>query len=107
MGNQKERSNPRIDKEEFEQVFSILQEIGAEERHFNELNVKYKTMASTWLLSVFAGIGYILINNIEPKYLFISVVGFAGSAGILLLWLIDLRVYQQLLSANFVEGLEL
>ena len=59
------------------------------------------------MLSTFGAIGFILVNNIEAKDIIISVVGFAGGVGIFILWLIDLKVYQQLLAANFIEGVRL
>ena len=97
-----------LESEEFEKVHSIIKEIGVEERHFNDLSSKYKTLASTWLLATFGGIGFILTNeSIAEKQLFIAGIGFAGAIGIYLLWLIDLRVYQQLLYSNFIEGRDL
>lgn len=107
MDNQKEKSEIEIDGGEFQIVFEMIKEIGQQERHFNNLSGVYKTMASTWLLSIFIGIGFIVMNKVEPQYLFIAGVGFAGGIGIFLLWLMDLRVYQQLLAANFVERINL
>lgn len=97
----------QVSVDEFNNVFEIIKEIGVQERHFNNMCGKYKSLASTWLLSTFAAIGFLLISNVEPKALFISAIAFAGSLGIFLLWLIDLKVYQQLLGANFVEGLSI
>ena len=96
-----------IDEVEFSRVYNLVKDIRESEEHFNNLSSKYKMTASTWLLSIFAGIGFVLINKLEPKFLFISLISFAGSLGIYLLWLTDLKVYQQLLSANFVEGLKM
>ena len=64
-------------------------------------------MASTWLLAVFGGIGFVLANKIGPWLLYTAMIGFLGSIRIMLLWIIDLRVYQQLLNAAFSEGLKL
>ena len=90
-----------------DKIIGFIKEIGEEERHFNNVSSTYKTMASTWLLAVFGGIGFILANAIEPKLLLTAGIGLAGGIGIFLLWLMDMRVYQQLLVANFVEGLRM
>jgi len=102
-------SNNSVNQESIDknQIFDWIKEIGEQERHFNNISSIYKSLASTWLLATFGAIGFIMINKIEPKELTICIISFAGSIGIFLLWLIDLRVYQQLLAANFVEGYEL
>ena len=91
----------------FDEVYQMVKEIGVQERHFNDLNSRYKTMASTWLIAVFGGCGFVLTKGIEPASLYIAGIGVSGSLGVYLLWLIDLRVYQQLLSACFIEGVKL
>ncbi len=59
---------------------------------------------------MFAGIQYLLTNWDAlplPSALLLASIGFAGAVGITQLWNLDLRVYHQLLEANFVEGLKL
>jgi len=90
-----------------ERIIGFVNEIGEHERHFNTITAGYKTMASSWLIAVFAAVGFIVAYDIEPRLLFVGGVGLAGGVGIYLLWLMDMRVYQQLLAANFTEGLRL
>ncbi|MCF0039766.1 cupin domain-containing protein [Dyadobacter fanqingshengii] len=98
---------PCVDLDDTNRIVELIKEIGEQERHFNTLTGTYKTMASTWLLAVFGGIGFVLANRIEPWLLYTAGIGIAGSVGILLLWIIDLCVYQRLLNAAFTEGLKI
>jgi hypothetical protein len=97
--------------DDFDRVWEIVKEIGATERHFNQLQHQYRVLASTWILAVFAATGFILANEQlalgVPKE--IAIVGLAvfGSFGITLLWILDLRVYGMLLRACFNVGLTL
>ena len=82
-----------------------------EERHFDELESKYRALASTWVLATFVGIGFVLTRG-ELQLPFdrlvaVTAVGVAGSAGIVLLWVMDLLVYHQLLGVVFMQGLAL
>ncbi|WP_405783191.1 hypothetical protein OG512_30380 [Streptomyces sp. NBC_01378] len=89
-------------------AWKAFTEIGIYERHFNELQSKYRTLSSTWLLATFAGIGFILAKNIGfpgGKYVAASCLATAGAFGIGLLWSIDLKVYHRLLEAVFREAL--
>lgn len=85
-------------------VWEFVKELGQQERHFDEAINRYKGMASSWLLASFAAMGFILANNIEPSLLYIAGVGLAGAIGIISLWIIDIKVYQQLLNAAFNEA---
>jgi len=49
-----------LDAKEFEVVWKFYTEIGALERHFNQLQNHYRTLASTWLLAAFAAIGFLI-----------------------------------------------
>src|SRR5438874_459210 len=73
--------------------------------HFNALESTYRTLASTWLLAAFAGIGYILTSVHAGTELLISGLSAAGAAGIVLLWVLDMLVYHRLLGAAFSEQL--
>ena len=92
-----------------EQVWKVMTELGAAERHFNVLQHQYRLMASTWLLAMFGGVGFALSSErlSVPPELIVSVVGLAGALGVTQLWNLDLRVYHQLLDSCFVEGLKL
>ena len=90
------------------QPWEYLKEIGESERHFNNIQAKYRLLASTWLLASFAGIGFVL-RFIDPpdKDLFICLVSSGGSIGVLLIWLVDILGYHRLLAAYFLEGLRI
>ncbi len=95
-----------LKRDEFNSVFQIYKELGEYERHFNHINGIYKSLASTWLLAFFGAIGYVLTSNFShpEQSMFIFGLGLAASVGVLLLWLIDMRVYQNLLTACFHQG---
>jgi hypothetical protein len=87
-----------------------LLEVGLFERHFNQLQATYRTLASTWLLATFAGIGFTLLNgkSIPIDWLLAAaVIAVLGAAGISLLWNLDLLVYHRLLDAAFYTGLQI
>jgi hypothetical protein len=92
----------------FERNWQIYSELGGYERHFNNLQNSYRNLASTWLLAVFAGIGFMLVQRPFtvplPIELTIAAIALGGSLGIYLLWNLDHMVYQRLLEAIFVEG---
>jgi hypothetical protein len=90
-------------------VWKIVLELGQEERHFNQIQHQYRLLTSSWLLAMFAGIGFALSeqNLCIPSELAVSIIGFAGGIGITMLWNLDVRVYHQLLESCFVQGLKL
>jgi hypothetical protein len=95
----------------FDRVSRLVEENGVQERHFNDLQSRYRAMASTWLLAAFIGIGFVISEErlalqFDPLLL-VSAIGVAGTVGILLLWMIDLMVYHRLLESVFFEGIKL
>ena len=46
-----------------DEVWRMLLELGVQERHFNELESRYRTLASTWLLATFAALGFIATQD--------------------------------------------
>ncbi len=95
------------------EIWSFVAEIGKAERDFNSLQAGYRKLASTWLLAVFAGLGY-LLNPVEvssgkiqlglEEPLLVIALGVAGYFGILVLWLLDIVVYHRLLVSYFRQG---
>lgn len=90
-------------------IWSVVQELGENERHFNNLQHNYRVLASTWLLAMFAGVGFVLTAEKLPisYQLIMTFLGVSSAFGITLLWNLDLRVYHQLLDSCFVEGLKI
>jgi hypothetical protein len=89
-------------------IWKFFKEFEAAERHFNTLQNQYRTLASTWLLASFAGIGFTLTQErfAVPldRLLLVAAIGLATCVGTTLLWNLDLRVYHQLMFAYFMEG---
>jgi hypothetical protein len=91
-------------------LVSVFAELGAYERAFNDIQARYRLLASTWLLGAIAAIGFVLTKklnvSIDPEIL-VTGVSFAGTSGIGLLWNLDLMVYNRLLESVFAAGLKL
>lgn len=90
--------------------WAYLQEIGTNERHFNQIESTYRGLASTWVLASFAGMGWFATTAASayvPHALGVFAISVAGSLGVQLLWLVDLLAYHHLLAAYFLEGLRL
>jgi hypothetical protein len=84
--------------------FDVIRLITEAEHHFNNLCFKIRTLASTWLLATFAGVGFLLSRDFEfviGKETIVVLVCWAGALGISVLWILDLQVYQKLLDAWF------
>ncbi|TCD10395.1 hypothetical protein EZ449_08570 [Pedobacter frigidisoli] len=95
---------------ETQQVLDLNKQLLESENHFNNLQSEYRKIASGWLLASFAGIGFALTNaKILPidQNIFLAFICYGASLGLILLWNMDLSVYQKLLDANFKEGLKL
>ena len=100
---------------EEERNLEILKLITGAEHHFNNLTFNIRALASTWLLATFAGVGWVL--NDLPQITSQSEAGqtsfvidkvdlllalCVGSAvGIFVLWVLDIRIYQQMTNVWF------
>jgi hypothetical protein len=84
--------------------WEIIKVITTSEHHFNNLCFKIRTLASTWLLATFAGVGFLLTKQIgeqlEIDHLLVLLC-WGGAIGIMVLWILDLLIYQKLLHAWF------
>jgi len=95
---------------DFNQLMEIYNHVGEEERHFNSLEVEYRKLASQWLLVSLGAIGFILTKQELVhlnQWVLVTGVCLAASIGILVLWLLDLKVYHELLHSAFKEGVKL
>ena len=66
-------------------AWDILKELGASERHFNNPEVEYRTLASIWLLAGFSGTGFILKANPQlalPREVALVAIGLAASRAV-------------------------
>jgi hypothetical protein len=78
----------------------LFKELCTYERHFNQMQNVCRGFASTWLLAVFGGFGYIIANKtpgILDWQISGSLVALSGVTGIFLLWVLDVLVYHNLL----------
>lgn len=94
----------------FEQLMQLYNHIGEEERHFNSLELEYRKLASQWLLVAMGAIGFVLTKQeIVPINIWALIIGICSAAtiGILVLWLLDLKVYHELLHSAFKEGVQM
>ena len=94
-----------------EQLWAVYLEIGEAERHFNTVQERYRLISSSWLLATVAGAGYLIVKQksfgFAPIEIMVSSLAYFGSIGISLLWLLDIKVYQVLLSSYYAEGIAL
>lgn len=49
----------------FQRVWEFVKACDDREKHFNDLQGRYRTLASTWLLASFAGIGVAFSGDLE------------------------------------------
>lgn len=101
------------DDDEVEKVKFLIGHIGEHERHFNVLEADYRKLSSAWLLACLGACGYILkkdgIGSLEESWRWYLIFGIciAGSVGIGILWMLDIKVYHRLLHSFFKEGVRL
>jgi len=93
-------------------VYEASARLFEDERHFNLMQNTLRSLSSAWLLAAFAAMGLLLQHNAGQDYvvhrtLLITVVAAMGVIGIGVLFLLDQMVYQNLLSASFLVGLQM
>src|SRR5579864_2335412 len=94
-----------VEPEVFDRVMRMVEQISSQENHFNDLQTQYRILASTWLLASFGACGYVLKTSGLPydHWYFVFGICMAASAGLGILWMMDLTVYQKLLGAYFFQ----
>lgn len=100
-----------MDEAEKKLIWEAYKSLSDGQNHFNDLENKYRTLAATWMLAYFAGVGFLL--TLDPAKSIVSREGtiialsILHSFGIFMLWNIDIRVYHRLLDSLFVEALQM
>jgi hypothetical protein len=90
---------------ERELTWKAAADLFAAERHFNQMQNHCRTLASTWLLAAFAGIGFLFKERpFSDTHLAAALVALAAGGGIFLLWILDVKVWHRLLLANSLAG---
>jgi len=92
---------------ERELVWKAYCELGLIERHHGGIQSSYRTLASTWMLAAFAGIGFVISQDMTVDIageLLVAAIALACGVGLYLLWVLDLLVTQRLLDAAYIEA---
>ena len=97
--------------ERYNLIWSMCENIGEIERHFNGLQAGYRKLAAGWVLALFIVIGFVVFSqrgklneNFDCLLPFVSALGVVAFIGILIIWIIDLGVYHRLLLGVFYAG---
>lgn len=80
------------------------------EQHFNGVQMKLRSIASTWMLASLGGIAFLLVNEIKVdlvfnRYNLINAISAMTVIAMFILWLIDQMAYQRLLNSCLVVDL--
>jgi hypothetical protein len=92
---------------ERERIFKAYCELGQIERHHSTLQGSYRTLASTWMLAAFGGMGFVITKQFPvgiPRSILVAAIAFAAAIGLGLLWVLDLLFYQRLLDSAYIEA---
>ncbi|MGB0720957.1 MAG: hypothetical protein ACPGU7_01055 [Gammaproteobacteria bacterium] len=90
---------------ETDQALSAMEQIAEKEHQMMAAEIRYRLLASTWLLAFFAGFGFLVSLDSEPVRLFgVLMLSVMASIGITMLRGMD-HVYHKLLDAAFHSGL--
>ena len=92
---------------ERELVWKAYCELGLIERHHGGTQSSYRTLASTWMLAAFAGIGFVISQDLTVDIageLLVAAIALGCGVGLYLLWVLDLLVTQRLLDAAYIEA---
>lgn len=88
-------------------AYGLYSALVSYEDHYNNLQNRYKSLAITWTLATFIGIGYLVSGyekalhiNILLIVLFLSVL---AAQGIFLLWFLDAGTYESLIFSIWKE----
>jgi hypothetical protein len=87
-------------------ILKLYLSLSDAERAFNTIQNAYRRLASTWTLACLGGIGFVLTKpdatGLE-NYLACGLIALSAAVSIFVLWLVDIRVYQELLAQYFNE----
>jgi hypothetical protein len=93
-------------------ILKLYLSIGDAERQLNTIQNQYRLLASTWMIASLGGIGFVLKSSASDgwavdleKTFVCCLIALSGAVSILMLWLVDIGVYQRLLSQYFNEGM--
>ena len=96
-----------LDDKLFNRVWEFIKSCDDREKHFNDLQNRYRVLASTWFLATFAGMGFALTTTLQgaiPRDGILSVIATAGIVGLTMLWVVDVLVYHDLLILSHTTG---
>lgn len=88
-------------------VYGFYNQLTAHKEYFSSMQNRYRSLASTWILAGFFGIGFLQSSNNADSpinsFLGILLLCFCVSFGVALLWFLDIVLYQRLWWGAVVE----
>ena len=88
-----------------ELIWKMTAEVFAGERHFNTMQNHCRTLASTWLLAAFAGVGFVHTKDqFTDAHSAAGLIAVAAAIGVFLIWIIDVKIWHRLLLAYTLAG---
>ncbi|MDH5178969.1 MAG: hypothetical protein OEZ39_02670 [Gammaproteobacteria bacterium] len=91
-----------------ELIWQSYAELGAMERHIHGIQARCRMLASVWLLAAFAGLGFVLSENLNvhiPNEFIITGISIGCLCGIFILWVLDQAVYHRQLCWIVAEAI--
>jgi hypothetical protein len=96
-----------VDGEQKSLVFGLYAQLKAHKDHFSNMQNRYRSLASTWILAAFVGIGYLFSRHkIDLPFntsIAVVILCVLATIGISLLWHLDIVVYQKLWFGTIIE----
>lgn len=96
-----------VDGEPKNLVFGLYAQLKAHKDHFSNMQNRYRSLASTWILAAFVGIGYLFSRHkIDLPFntsIAVVILCVLATIGISLLWHLDIVVYQKLWFGTIIE----
>ncbi len=92
-------------------VYGAYLQVASALQYSNNIQLRYKTITSMWLMATFIGAGYSLssveVNLPIHPLLVVPILCFASTFIILLIWYLDLIVQEKAIASAFLTGVEL
>ncbi len=98
--------------ERAKQVIEVWKTIVSVQQHFNDIEMRIRSIFVTVLLALFASIGFLLDKNLSLevwifKVRFITLIPLVGIVGTVLFYFMDRHWYHRLLIGSVLHGIEI
>ena len=88
-------------------IYGMYSQLKTHKDHFSNMQNRYRTMSSSWVIAGFIGIGFLLSrHDLDLPFdslLVIAILSICIAIGISLLWHLDIVLYQKLWLGSVVE----